>query len=371
MPKRFILSLVVAFVGTVLVTAGGDGRTFEEKAERATIAEQANAPGTKCPLSGQRIDDADLGLLKLCIRYGLSAYEAAQRYPNSAAKVFAVYGEDEAFQKVLDQYGHQVIPVIAYFVENGSLKFQVRQALGEILDQVWAGERPKWELAKLTREQIGLIAIYEIATRGHEVLAEFEIVDGVAKPKPVTGLILETKQFLLGGVGDLEKIMVRGERLPTWNELGLAGLDATILAGGVGAFARVARVGGEAVVEKSTGRLMAEGAFETVGVVGKTIGRVAPYAPYAFLYIMVTHPMLILPFAGWVAEQFEINQYVGIFVVSFIGMLLALELLRPLKWCGQVACRSFGLLRLTAHRSRRWLRSQSLVSAGLRPASYG
>jgi hypothetical protein len=345
MPRRFLLSLVVAFAGAVVATAVGDGRTFEEKIERATIAEQANAPGTKCPLSRQYIDEADLGLLRLCLRYGLSAYEAAQRYPDSAAKVFAVYGEEEVFQKILDQYGNQVIPVVTYFVENGSFKFQAQQTLGEVLDQVWSGQRPKWEIATLTREQIGLIAICEIEARGHELLAEFEIVDGVAKPKPITGLILEGKQLFLGGVGDIERVLVRGERLPTWKEVGLAGLDATIIVGGVGAIAKLARAGGDAIVEKSAGRLMAEGGYEAVSVVSKTAARIAPYAPYAVLYVLVTRPTLILSLGGWVAERFGIDRYVGIFAVSFIGILLALELLRPLIWCGQVVGRSFGSLR--------------------------
>jgi hypothetical protein len=362
MPKQSILSLVVAFVVAVLVTGASDRRSFEEKTERVTVAEQANAPGTKCPLSRQYIDEADLGLLRVCLTYGLSAYEAARRYPDSAAKVFAVYGEDETFRKVLDQYGQQVIPVVAYFVENGSFEFQIRQTLGEILEQLWAGKRPRWEPAKLTREQIGLIAIYEIAARGNEILAEFEIVDGIATPKPVTGIILEAKQFLLEGVGDFEKVLVRGERLPTWKEAGLAALDAAVVVGGVGAFAKVARVGRYALVEKSTGRLMVEGAYETVSAVGKTGALIAPYAA---LYVVVTRPTLIPSLGGWVAEQFGINRIVGIFAVYFLAILLALKLLRPPIWCGKIVSWSFRRLRhLFAYRPRRCLHSQSMIRAG-------
>jgi hypothetical protein len=83
--------------------------------ERATIAEQANIVGSKCPLSRAYIDKADISLLSICLAHGLGAYEAAQRYPASAAKIFAVYGGDETFRKVFDQYGHQVIPVVGFF----------------------------------------------------------------------------------------------------------------------------------------------------------------------------------------------------------------------------------------------------------------
>jgi len=362
MAKRFILFLVVAFVGAVFLAEVTDQRPFEEIAERATIAEQANAPGAKCPLSRQYIANADLGLLSICLRYGLSAYEAAQQYPSLAAKVFAVYGEEETFRKSLDQYGPEVIPVVASFVENGSVEFQVRHALDEILEQLWAGQRPKWELAKLTREQIGLIAIYEIAARGHEILSEFEIVDGIAKWKPGTGLIVEAKALFLGGVGNFEKILVRGERMPTWEEAGLAALDATIVVGGVGAFAKVARVGRGALVEKSTGRLIAEGAYETVSAVGK---KGVQIAPYAFLYVTVTRPTLIPSLGGWVAEQFGINRMVGIFAVYFLGLLLVLESLRPLIRCGRIVGSLIRpLTYVFAHGPRGCLRSQSLIIAG-------
>jgi hypothetical protein len=119
------------------------------------------------------------------------------------------------------------------------------------LQQIWAGHRPK--LADITREQIGLIAIYGLARRGNEMLAEFEIVEGAAKRRPVTRLLLGLKDLLLGGVGDIETILVRGERLPSWKEVGFAALDVTIVTSAVGAVTRVARRGirtGEAVEKR-------------------------------------------------------------------------------------------------------------------------
>ena len=260
--KNFVLPLAIAAMIAAILAQASDRRGFEELAIRAAVADEARTPGAKCPLSQDFTDKADIRLLSICFKYGLDAFEAAQRYPATAAKVFAVYGEEETFQKVLDRYGHQVIPVVAYFVENGSREFQIRQALGDALQKIWEGKKPKWELADITREQIGLIAIYHLEHRGHEMLAEFEIVDGVAKRKLLARFLLGAKDLLLGGVGDLETILVRGERLPTWKEVGFAALDVAIVAGGVGAVAKAARVGGGAaeVVEKSAVRLGAEGA---------------------------------------------------------------------------------------------------------------
>jgi hypothetical protein len=339
MRKTSVLSLSVVFVIASIVTMLSDRGPFEEVAERASIAEQASARDTRCPLSHQYFDEGDLKLLRICVAYGLSAYEAAQRYPNSAAKVFAVYGEEPEFQKVLDRYGSQVVPVVAYFVENGSFELQARQTVGETVNRLWAGRWPNWDTPQLTREQICLIAIHEIAKRGDEILAEFEIVDGVAKPKPVTESLLEAKQFLLGGVGDVETVLVRGERLPTWKEAGLAALDVTVVAGGAGALAKVVRVGRDALVERGAGRLAIEGAYETIGAVGRTGWRVAPYA---LAYVVVTRPTLILSLGGWVAEQSGLNPRVGIFAIAFVGMLVMRRLLIPLIRCVRTLGRLFG-----------------------------
>jgi hypothetical protein len=360
--KKFLLSFVIAAMIAAILTMVSDRRGFGELAVRAAIADEARAQGTKCPLSPEYTDKADIGLLSICLKYGLDAYEAAQRYPATAAKVFAVYGEEETFQKVLDRYGHQVIPVVAYFVEKGSREFQIRQALGDALQKIWEGKKPKWELADITREQIGLIAIYHLEHRGHEMLAEFEIVDGVAKRKPMARFFLGAKDLLFGGVGDIETILVRGERLPTWKEVGFAALDVTVVAGGVGAVAKVARlgVGTAEVVEKSTVRLAAEGAagkntirlaaaegaaetnafrlaaegaYEAISAAGKAGVLVAPVA---FAYVAITRPQLIASAGGWVAEQLGVNRLVGIFAVYLIGGFLVLQFLRPFLWCGRI-----------------------------------
>ena len=117
--KKLVLPLGIAALTAAGLAMASDRRGFEELAVRAAIADQASAQGAKCPLSVEHTDTVDLGLLSICLKYGLGAYDAAQRYPATAAKVFAVYGEDETFQEVFDRYGHPVIPVIAFFVENG------------------------------------------------------------------------------------------------------------------------------------------------------------------------------------------------------------------------------------------------------------
>jgi len=359
--KTFVIPLAFATLTAATLALVSDRRGFEELAVRAAIAEEARAPNTKCPLSPEYIDTADIRLISICLRYGLDTYQAARRYPETSAKVFAVYGEDETFQKILDRLGHEVIPVVAYFVEHGSREYQLRQAVGEAMQQMWEGRKPKWQPANITREQIGLIAIYHLERRGHEMLAEFEIVDGAAVRKPMRRFFFGLKDLLLGGVEDIETILVRGERLPTWKEVGFVALDVTVIAGGVGAVAKAARLGiGTAeAVEKSAGRLAAEasaeknsvrlaaegaagnnairvaaeGAYETISAVGKTGVLVAPVA---FAYLAITRPQLVASAGGWIAERLGGNRITGIFAVYLIGIFLILQFLRPLLWFGRI-----------------------------------
>ena len=162
MLKWLALLVAVTTIGSFILTEATDQRPFEEIMARAAIADQARSPGAKCPLSKEYIDGADLNLIAICSEYGLAAYDAARRYPTTGAKVFALYGKVQTFDVILDRYGHQVIPIVAYYVENGSSMYRLRQTLGEAMQQLRAGQRPSWDPAKLTPEQIGLIAINQI-----------------------------------------------------------------------------------------------------------------------------------------------------------------------------------------------------------------
>src|SRR5215813_1517377 len=148
--KKLFLPLGIAALIAAVLALTSDRRGFEELAVRAAVAQQTGAPGAKCPLSVESSDTADLGLLGICLKYGLGAYDVARRYPATATKVFAVYGEDETFQKVLDRYGHPVIPIVAFFVENRLGEFELRQTLSNAWWQMWPGHKPKWAPAAIS-----------------------------------------------------------------------------------------------------------------------------------------------------------------------------------------------------------------------------
>jgi len=363
MLKWLVLSVAITAIGSFILTEAADQRPFGEVMMRAAIADQAKSPGAKCPLSQEYIDGADLNLIAICSEYGLAAYDAARRYPTTGPKVFALYGKDQTFHAILDRYGHQVIPVIAYYVENGSSIYRLRQTLGEAMQQLWAGQRPSWDLAKLAPEQIGLIAINQIDVQGQEMLAEFEIVNGIAKRKPMATAFLESKEFFFGGIENLEKTIVRGERSPTWKELGNAAIDTTIIVGGAGAlgkisvFGKEARIGG-AALEEGSAPLLLEGTYDAIATATKTTLLVGSIA---IPVLVIARPSLLVPAGGWIAEQLGYNRTIGIFVASFIILLTVIAIAFPLITFMLLVVRPSVRLGLILLRRRRVRRSVSMA----------
>jgi hypothetical protein len=329
MSTNFIFSLVTVVAAAVLSTAATDRRDFKELAARTAMADEAAKPETKCPLSKEYIDSADLNLVSICLVHGLAAMDAARWYPALAPKVFALYGDDPTFRSVFDRYGHQVIPVVGYFVEEGSTEYQVSQAFHGALQQIRQGQIPTWAGGP-SREQMGLMAVYELNERGPEFLAEFEVVDGYAKRKPVESAMLGAKNFFLGGIQKLETVLVRGERSATWTEVGAATLDVAAMAGGVGLLAKEARAA-DAVASRSTSRVVAVNAYRTLRTVG-TIA-IGPIGNLALLYVAVTHPALISSAGGWIAEQLGFDPRIGMLIAYLVGFSILVQIFWPSIWC--------------------------------------
>lgn len=329
MSKKFIAtSLLLTAVAAGLATATTDRRDLRDLAVRTAIADESAKPGARCPLSKAYIDRLDLDLLSICLAYGWSALDAAQRYPELARKVFALYGDDPTFRSVFDRYGHPAIAVVGYFLENGSTQYRVSQALQGAISQIRQGELPKWS-DNLTGEQMGLMAINELDERGSELLAEFEITGGRAKRKPIEASVLGVKNFFLGGIHNVETVWVRGERPLTWKDFGGAALDVAAMASGVGLLAKEARAA-DVIASRASPRIVAVNAYRTL----RTVGTIAmgPVGNIAILYVLTTHPTLLGSAVGWVAEQLGLNAPICIFFAYLLLFRMLLWIVQPVVW---------------------------------------
>jgi hypothetical protein len=329
MSKKFIAtSLVFAAVAAGLATATTDRRDFKDLAARTAIADEAAKPGSRCPLSKAYVDSLGLDLLSICLAYGWPALDAAQRYPELAPKVFALYGDDPTFRSVFNRFGHPAIAAVGYYLENRSTQYRVSQAFNGAISQIWQRELPKWR-DSLTDEQMGLMAVHELDERGSELLAEFEITGGRAKRKPIAASVLGAKNFFLGGIHNVETVWVRGERPLTWKDLGGAALDIAAIAGGVGLLAKEARAA-DGVASRASPRVIAVNAYRTL----RTVGTIAmgPVGNLAILYVLATHPTLLGSAVGWAAEQLGLDPAICIFFAYFLLFRMLLWVFRPGLW---------------------------------------
>jgi hypothetical protein len=307
--------MLVAFFGLVLSRSFTSNASFEAQSAQIVTIDEALSSG-KCPLDASTIAKEPTWLIEICGTYGLTAYSAAQTYPEISPQVFGIYGNIPEFREVLSQYGQEVIPVVAYFVQNGSQEMLFRETLAQMIAEAGAGEKITFDPAKLTPEQYGLLSIMEIKSGGHGFLDEFNIVDGVAQRIQVTRVFFSSRNLLAGGLVNLEKVLRADKRLPTWGEIGEAALDGTILLGaGAKAFTlirdagKVARAGEVATdLEDVAALSKSERAMEVLKTVGKTTAVVVPVGLTVFA---ITHPTWTTHYAGWIAEQLGLSWWVG------------------------------------------------------------
>lgn len=353
MSRTYLAFACLAFAALLtLAWERSDRPAFEEEVARAALTEEIRADGMLCPLGGEAIARSPSWVLAACAQGGSGWYEAARRYGDTAARVYLVYGQEPGLAEIFGRLGHPVVPVIAYFVDNGSTQYRLQETIGGGLARLWNAEPVDFGLADLSPEQYGLLAIEELRRRGHEMLSEFEIVEGVAVRRQFTRTLLGAKNVLFGGVSDLERVVARGERLPEWSEIGWAALDAAIVVGGVGAAAkalRVARVpvqaAGRGAARLATLRAAGSGAARSLVTVGRAAGVATAIA---IPYVAITRPHLVASAAGWLAEKAGLPAWLGVFalclaVIAFV-VLLARFVLAPLWLALRLPARAVWLL---------------------------
>jgi hypothetical protein len=303
--------------------------------------------GASCPLNEEVLRHAAPDVVAVCARYGDVAFRIAERYPKIAPRLFALYGDLPQWKEVVDRYGHEVIPVVWYF-EQGSKEIQVRQALGRVVEDLLHGERPVFKIEDLTQEQLGYVAVLMLKDQGHDLLGQFEFVDGEVRRRPLQSALSTLKEIFLGGVSQLERVLVRGERWPSFGEIGSAVLDVAVATGGVSALTslRVAGPAAEDVAATRLGRLTAlEVGSEAVGSSAMTLGRkILPTAAVAgVLYLALIHPHVVTEAGEWIAERAGLPSWVGAFVVWLILIVPITALILPFVLIGKIAMRSFVL----------------------------
>src|SRR4030095_5718651 len=100
---------------------------------------------------------------------------ALAQYPESAPAIAITYGQLDLFREQLARFGPQVVPIVAAY--QGSLTaadaLQIAgQAWQSVREQLGAGPR---DLAPLTPEERGLIALLKMRDEGNAFVGQWEI----------------------------------------------------------------------------------------------------------------------------------------------------------------------------------------------------
>jgi hypothetical protein len=299
-----------------------------------------------CPLKEEVLKNIPTDVVAVCAKYGDVAFRIAQRYPDKAPRLFALYGDLPQWKEVLDRYGHEVIPLVWYF-QQGSKEIQVRQALGRAVEGVVHGERPVFKIEDMTPEQFGYVAILMLEDRGYDLLGQFEFKDGEARRRPVERALSTLKELFFGGVSQLERVLVRGERWPTFGEIGSAALDVAVVAGGMSAITRL-RIAGEAAEDARAatrfGRLSAlevsSGAIsDSVMTVGRKV--VPAAAVVGVAYLAVSHPHIVTGAGQWIAERVGVAPWVGAFGIWLLLLIPIMMVIAPLAFATRLSIKGF------------------------------
>lgn len=350
MKRTLVLGFLAAAVLAGTLTSLARPRNgFEDDVARLEAA-------VSCPLKEEVLQHVPTDVAAVCAKYGDVAFRIAERYPQIAPRLFALYGDLPQWKEVLDRYGHEVIPVVWHF-QQGSKEIQVRQALGKAIEDVLHGERPVFKVEDMTPEQFGYVAILMLQDRGYDLLGQFEFMDGDVRRRPLEGVLSTLKELFLGGVSQLERVLVRGERWPTFGEVGYAVLDVAAIAGGISAITRLRAAGAVAEDARAAtkfGRLTAlEVGSEAIGSSALSLGRkVLPTAAVAgVVYLAVTHPHIVTGAGEWIAEKAGMPPWVGAFALWLVLLIPIMMLVSPFAFAGRMTVRGLRFA-LGARKSR-------------------
>lgn len=347
----FTIAFLLALAGIAGSHMFDDGRTFEVRV--ADIAMRSTGEQT-CPLSVAALSSATDLQLRACAEDGLMGYIAATQYPANGT-VFEAYANTPVFHEVLDRYGPQVVPVVAYFMEHGSKMMRAQATLAELWSQLKRGGDISITPIELSPEQYGLMALLAIQKEGNGFLTEFTFLEDGSVARVQTERIWAIlKDTLSGGLINLEIKMRRGERV-TFRDGAMAALDGFVLAGPLTKGARLL-IGLREVEELSivskdaTIADRAAMSWDTLTATSRTvIGKAwatAKYgAPFAVVYVAVTHPSLISSGGKFVARLMRIPEWVGaVSAWSIVGAITSpilmtlwglLKLLKVPFWIGR------------------------------------
>lgn len=342
--KRWLVVVMLAFLGAVLITAFSRPNSFEQQLLHLQVSQVM-------PGYAESVSDEPAAVQALLLMYAdddillAKARLALLRYPDIARPILLTYGESTHFQEVLRRYGEDVVLPIHYFFTNQVFTLQLMQQLGDAaksalssIQGLWPGNPPQESQNNkepLSAEERGAYAVQFLFDEGYDFLGQFVMTPGGQVAWVQTERFLEgVNRFFASGIKGLETKW-RQESPVSAGDIAWAAVDVAI---GVSAFkilrmGRATAAGGRTLSFSERSAALGAGLWR-----GTTMGaRLVKYgAPVILAYMVVRHPSLINSLLVKVADTLELPAYL-VQVVGWTLILLPLLfvlhlLLRPLGW---------------------------------------
>lgn len=188
----------------------------------------------------------------------MQAWLALQKYPKKTPRILDWYGQDPDFQRILEQFGPQVIPVIDYFTTHSITTLTVLHAVTRTANSIAQESTSMWRNLtgnpsatpqatpndasrnkpqaappiELTPEQRGMAAIYDIQHEGNHFIGQFDIdATGTAHWNTTDRITQDVGYFLTSGLVNVTRKHELDEKI-TAADVGWAAVDALpIIAG--------------------------------------------------------------------------------------------------------------------------------------------
>lgn len=352
--RRLSWAALLAFLGALLITALYRPAALEEQlvhlqVERAMPQYASSLSAEPATLQALFLAYADDPILLA------KAHLALLRYPEIARPILLLYGDNQAFQEGLRNYGEDVVLPIRYFQVNEVFTLELMQKLSETARTAFLAVRDMWQgnesssdqgAGPLSPEDRGRYAIHFINEEGYGFIGQFVLAPNNQVAWVQTERVLEgINRFFAGGIRGLET-KLRLEEPISVGDVGGAALDVVI---GISAFKILrmgsAAAGGRALTFSQRSAALGAGLWR-----GSVIGmRIVKYgAPAVLLYMAVRHPSLINSLLGNAAEKLGVPvamaQVVGWTLILLPVLLVLRILLGPLAWllAGLVAMLRWG-----------------------------
>jgi hypothetical protein len=234
---------------------------------------------------------------------------ALEQYPESAPSIAITYGHLDLFREQLARFGPQVVPIVAAY-QDSLTTADALQITGQTVQSVrnQLTGNPRVDLAPLTPEERGLVALLKMREAGNAFVGQWEITaTGEARRIPSRVVTLGGPELLIGGLTALERDLVQ-EREIDWHTYGLAAVDVAAIGAGV-TLLRFARTAARAAPAARRTATLRSGALATAEVLG--VAAIRYGVPIGLVALMVLHPAVFTHYLWLLAESLGVPGILG------------------------------------------------------------